>query len=98
MAGPPRAGEPERPDRATDERVAPADLACLAGELGGPPVELADLALEAPGREPLAVGAERQRLDQLGACLQVLPMGGPDDLGVGDDELLETGALRARRG
>ena len=71
---------PERPDRSTDERVAPADLACLAGELRGPPVERADLALEAPGRQTLAVGPERQGLDQLGARLEILAMGGPDHL------------------
>ena len=85
---------PERPDRATDERVAPADLACLAGELRRPPVERADLALEAPGGQALPVGAERQRLDQLGARLEVLAMGGPDHLRMGRDELLETGPLR----
>ena len=85
---------PERPDRAADERVAPADLACLAGELRRTPVDRADLALEAPGRQTLPVGAERQGLDQLGARLEVLAMGGPDHLRMGRDELLETGPLR----
>ena len=73
---------PERPDRATDERVAPADLACLAGELRCPPVERADLSFEAPRRQPLPVGPERQGLDQLGARLEVLAMGRPDHLRV----------------
>ena len=85
---------PEWPHRATDERVAPADLACLAGELGRPPVERADLTFEAPGRQPLPVGAERQGLDQLGARLEILAMGRPDHLRMGRDELLETGPLR----
>ena len=85
---------PERPDRATDERVAPADLACLAGELGGPPVERADLSFEAPGRQALPVGPERQRLDQLGARLEVLAMGRPDHVRMARDELLEAGPLR----
>ena len=84
----------EWPHRATHERVAPADLACLAGELRGPPVERADLSFEAPGRQTLPVGAERQGLDQLGARLEILAMGGPDHLRMGRDELLETGPLR----
>ena len=92
--GPPRAGGPERPDRAANQRVAPADLARLAGELRRTPVERADLALEAPGRQPLPVGTERQRLDQLGARLEVLAMGRPDQLRMGRDELLEAGPLR----
>ena len=74
---------PEWPDRATDQRVAPADLACLAGELRRTPVERADLAFEAPGRQTLPVGAERQGLDQLGARLEILAMGGPDHLRMG---------------
>ena len=85
---------PERPDRATDQRVAPTDLAGLAGELRRPPVERADLSLEAPGRQPLPVGPERQGLDQLGARLEILAMGGPDHLRMGRDELLEAGPLR----
>ena len=84
----------QRPDRATNQRVAPADLACLACELCRAPVDRADLSLEAPCRQTLTVGTERQGLDQLGARLQVLPMGGPDHLRMGRDELLETGALR----
>ncbi len=84
----------QRPDRATHERVAPADLACLAGELRGPPVERADLSFEAPSGQPLPVGTERQGLDQLGARLEVLAMGRPDHLRVGRDELLEAGSLR----
>ena len=41
----------------------------------------------------MAVGAERQRLDQLRPRLQILAMGGPDHLRMARDELLETGAL-----
>ena len=70
----------ERADRSADQRIAPADLAGLAGELRRAPVEPADLSLEAPGGESPAVGPERQRLDQLRARLEILPMGGPDHL------------------
>ena len=84
----------ERPDRTTDQRIASADLASLAGELCRPPVERADLSLESPGGQSMAVGAERQRLDQLGAGLEVFAMGSSDHLRMGRDELLETGPLR----
>jgi len=85
---------PEGPDRTTNERVASADFACLPGELSRAPVDPAHLTLESPGRETLPVGAERQRLDQLRARLEILPMGRPDHLWMASDKLLETGALR----
>ena len=84
---------PQRPDRATDQRVAAADLARFAGEPRGAPVDVGDLALETPGRQASPVGAERQRLDQLRARLEILPVGGPDHLRMGRHELLETGSL-----
>ena len=83
----------QRSDRTADQGVPPADLAGLAGELGRSPVEPPDLGLEAPGRESHPVRAERQRLDQLGARLDVLAMGSPDQLGMGRDQLFEAGAL-----
>ena len=42
----------------------------------------------------MAVCAERQGLDQLGARLQVLPMRRPNHLRLTGDELLEAGSLR----
>ena len=84
---------PERPHGPADERIASADLPRGTGELRGPPAELAGPALEPPRREPPSIGAERQGLDQLGAGLEVLPVGGADELRLADDQLLETGAL-----
>ena len=83
----------ERADRTADQGIASRDLAGLARELRRAPVQPADLSLEAPGRESPAVGPERQRLDQVRARLEILPMGGADHLRMSDDELLETGPL-----
>ena len=57
----------ERPDRAADEDVAAGDLARLARELHAGRVDPLELVLEEVRRELPAVGAERVRLDQLGA-------------------------------
>ena len=94
MTGPPRPGGPSGPTEPPTQRIAAADLAGVPGELCRTPVDAADLPLEAPGRQTLPVRSERQGLDQLGARLEVLAMGGPDQLGVRDDELLEAGPLR----
>ena len=83
----------ERSHGTADERIAAAHLAGLAGELCRAPVELADATLQAPGRESLTIRPERQGLDQLGARLEILPMGSPDHLRMTRDELLEAGAL-----
>ena len=58
MTGPPRAGGPERPDRAADEGVAPTDLAGLAGELCRAPVETCRPGPRGP-RPPVAGGWHR---------------------------------------
>ena len=83
----------ERSDGSADQRLAPAHLAGLAGQPGRPPIEVADVAFEAPGRESMSVGAERQGLDELCPGLQVLAMRGADQLRLTHDELLETGSL-----
>ena len=94
--GRPAAGRrPERPDRTADQRVAPADLARLAGELRRAAVELADLPLEAPG----APGAAGWRRTTASRSARRPPPGTrdgpprPSPAGV-DDELLEAGPLR----
>ena len=84
---------PERSDGAADERVASADLASLAGELRRPPVELADLPSRPHAASRWRLAPKRQGLDQLGAGLEVLAVGGADQLRLADDELLEAGAL-----
>ena len=57
----------ERPDRAADVDVAARHLARVARELHAGGVDLLELLLEEVGGELAAVGAERVRLDQLGA-------------------------------
>ena len=94
MAGAPgRADRAARPSRRPGHRGPLTSRAsrasCAARRLMAP-----TRVVEAPGREALAVGAERQRLDQLGARLEILAMGGADQLRMADDELLEAGPLR----
>ena len=81
-------------DRPADEGIASADLAGVPGELGRSPVDRPDARLEAPRRQALPVGPERQRLDQLRSRLEVFPMGRADHLRMADDEFLEAGPLR----
>ena len=61
----------ERPDRAGDEHVAAGDLARLAREPHAGAVDRLELVLEEVLRELRPVGAERVRLDQLGAGADV---------------------------
>ena len=70
------------------------DLARLAGQLRGAPVEEAGAVGQAERRETHAVGAEGVRLDDLGAGRDVLAVDGRDELGTAQHELVERGALR----
>jgi hypothetical protein len=53
------------------------------------PVDLADVSGEAVGAELEAVGAERVGLDHLGAGRDVLLVDRPDEVGVGEVQLVE---------
>ena len=57
----------ERPDRAGDEHVGAGHLACVARDLDGSLVDRRDVVLEVVLGELAAVGAERVRLDDVGA-------------------------------
>ena len=62
----------QRADRPADPRVAAADVAGLARDLGRAAVEAAGLRGQPVGVEPEPVGAERQRLDEVRARVEVL--------------------------
>ena len=83
----------QRPDAAADPRVAAADVARLAGDLGGAPVEAAGLRREAEGVEPHPVGAERDGLDEVRARVEVLAVERGDQVRSRRGELVEAGAL-----
>ena len=89
----PVGGPAERTDRACHEQVAADDVACLARDLGGAPVDPRDGAFEAPGGEPDPVRAEGGRLDDVGAGLAVLAMDRADQVGPGQGQFVEAGAL-----
>ena len=93
-SGPPRVGDPsgptEPPTSASRPLTSRASRASWAARRLSPPTWPSRP--QAASRSP--VGAERQRLDQLGARLEILAMGRPDHLRMGRDELLETGPLR----
>ena len=71
----------QRPDRAGDEDVAARDLARLAGEPHGSRVDALEVVAEAVRGELAPVGAERVRLDQLGARADVARVHGDHALG-----------------
>ena len=83
----------QRPDAAADPRVAAADVARLAGDLGGAAVEAAGLGRQAERIEPHPVGAERDGLDQVSPRVEVLAVERGDEVRPGRGELVEAGAL-----
>jgi hypothetical protein len=80
---------PERADRAGDEDVRARDLARLTGEPDGRGVDPLELVLEEVRGELAPVGAERVRLDQLGA--------GADEARVERDDALRRPQVRLFR-
>ena len=81
-------------DRAGHEHVAAGDLAGLAGQLRGAPVDEGRALGQSERREADAVGAEGVRLDDVGAGRDVLAMDGRHELRAAQHELVERGALR----
>ena len=84
----------ERPDRAGDEDVAPRDLARLARDAHGGGVDRLRLLREEVARELAAVRAERVRLDELGAGVDVAEVHAEHALGRAEVRLL--GAAQSR--
>src|SRR5439155_8768557 len=72
---------PGRTDRAGEEAVTPGDLSCLARELHAGAVDPLQVVLEVEPGELAAVGAERVRLDQVGAGADEARMQRDDALG-----------------
>ena len=83
----------ERPDRACNEGFAPGDLASLPGKLGAPPAQSTGQLLQSVFGQAEAVRPECVRLDCVRACFDVLAVDRRDDLGLGQDELVEAGSL-----
>ena len=86
----------ERADRARDEDVAAGDLARLPCQPNAGRVDLLELVVEQDAGELAAVGAERVRLDQLGAGRDVARVHRDDALGRAEIRLL--GAAQAADG
>ena len=84
----------QRADRAADPRVPAADVPGLAGDLGRPAVEARRVVGEAVGVEADPVGAEGQRLDEVGAGVEVLAVDRRDEVRAGRRQLVEARALR----
>ena len=59
----------ERADRSGDEHVATRDLSCFSGEPDRGRVDRLELVLQVVRRQLPAIGSERVRLDELGACV-----------------------------
>ena len=74
-------GRAERADAAADPRVAARHVARLAGELRGLPVQAAGVRGEPEPRQADPVGTEGERLDQVGARVEVLAVDGRDKVG-----------------
>ena len=86
----------ERADRAGDEDVSARDLARLAGELDAGAVDPLQLVVEVEAGQLAAVGAERVRLDQVGAGADEARVQRDDALGRLEVRLF--GAVQARDG
>ena len=84
---------PERTDRPADQDVAPGDVAGLAGDLGGTPVEPGRPVGEAEAFQAMPVGAQREGHDELGAGLEVLPVRAAHELRARRRQLVQAGAL-----
>ena len=93
MTEPPCAGGPSGPTEPPTRASRPLTSRASRASRAACRLSCDDLSLQAPGGEPMAVGAERQRFDQLGAGLEILAMGGSDHLRMTRHELLETGSL-----
>ncbi len=85
--------ERKRADRSADEDVRLA-LDGLAGDLGGAPVDFADLMIESEAGKPDAVRAEAVRLDHLRAGVGVFAVNAFEQLGLADVDLFKAMAQR----
>ena len=93
MTEPPCAGGPSGPTEPPTRASRPLTSRASRASRAACRLSCDDLSLQSPGGEPMAVGAERQRFDQLGAGLEILAMGSSDHLRMTRHELLETGSL-----
>ena len=91
-------GRAERADAAADPRIPSADVAGLAGDLGGAAVQATRLGGEAEAIQAQPVGPERQGLDEVCARVQVLAVDRPDEIRSGRGQLVQAGALRDAAG
>ncbi len=86
-------GAAERPHGPRDQGIAPGNVTCLARELGAPPVEPGGEVAQAPAGEPDPIRAERGRLHEIGAGVEVLAMDRAHEVRPRQDELVEAGPL-----
>ena len=83
----------KRADGPGDQSLASGDVSRFAGELRRAAVHLSGQLLQPELGETEAIGAEGVGLDGVGAGLEVLAVDSGDDLGVGQDDLVEAGSL-----
>ena len=89
----PSAGRTERPNRAGDQGILAGSLPSLARQLGAPAAQSTGQLLQSVFGQAEAVRPECVRLDCVRACFDVLAVDRRDDLGLGQDELVEAGSL-----
>ena len=87
-----------RSDRAADEHLAPGDLSRVARELHAGRVDPLEVVLQEVLRQLAPVGAERVRLDQLGAGVDEADMHRSDGVGRAEVRLLGTAQAGHGRG
>ena len=85
---------PVMADADADPRIAAADVAGLAGDLGCPAIQATRLGGQAERVQAQPVGPEREGLDEVRAGVEVLAVDRPDEVRAGRRQLVQAGALR----
>ena len=87
-------GRSERPDRTGHEGIAARDVARLPGDLRRPPIERVGAIRKSVCIEPVAIRAERGRLDELCAGIQVFTVDRSDEVRPRRGQLIQARSLR----